>query len=423
MTKIHIPTVRIIAFKSKILADGSFPINLVVTSKGRRKYFSLNMKAKYPGNWKITKDEEGETLQRYKKNKKNYKSLNKQLDDHQRKADDIIERLCTKRSFTFDRFDRIFSSNDDDMQVFQFLNTRYQELIKEERIGTAYSVKDMSSFLKKYVSEKRLEWTDIDSDWIGRFKTWARNYTSLLTQKKVATNTVAIYLRTLKAAYNEVYKRQGIKPEYHAFDGVKIETTRTLKRALSKDLIVKISKMRNPELSQKWFAQKYFLFCYLNNGMNFYDLAELTWNCINDGRINYTRRKTKRRTTEGESFSIKIELPTQKILDRFIQISKSQYVFPIIDPSSSEEEKYKQVKNKRHLYNKYLKDIAEDIGIPRDKMTSYVVRHTYATVLKRNGQSTELIQESLGHQSKKTTETYLASFDHSVLDDANKQLL
>jgi len=451
MSKIHIPTARIIAFKSKKLADGSFPVNLVVTYKGRRKYFSLNMKAtltisgqatknvegssvpkkvdieivtkQKPGNWKITMDEERVVLQRYKKTKKNYRSLNRQLDDYQRRANDIIDKLSAKGAFTLDRFDRFFSSNDSDVQVFQFLDTRYSELMKEDRVGTAYSLRDMSSFIKKYVNDTNIEWSDIDTNWLDRFKLWTRNYISESTKKHISVNTVAIYLRTLKAAYNEFYGRRGVKPEYHAFDGVKIETVKPPKKALSKDIMVMIAKRRYLKFSQKWMAQKYFLFSYLNNGMNFYDMAELTWHNISDGRINYTRRKTKRRKAQGESFSIKIELPTQKILDQFRLISATPFVFPILDPKLNEEDSYKLVKNKRYLFNVYIKKIAEDIGIPSDKVTTYSARHSFATVLKKNGRSIEIIQESLGHQSKDTTESYLGSFDHSVLDEANKHLL
>jgi site-specific recombinase XerD len=33
------------------------------------------------------------------------------------------------------------------------------------------------------------------------------------------------------------------------------------------------------------------------------------------------------------------------------------------------------------------------------KVTTYVARHTFSTVLKRSGVSTEFIEESLGHQT------------------------
>ena len=45
--------------------------------------------------------------------------------------------------------------------------------------------------------------------------------------------------------------------------------------------------------------------------------------------------------------------------------------------------------------NKALHKIGEKLGIPID-LTTYVARHSYATVLKRSGVSTAIISESLG---------------------------
>ena len=43
-----------------------------------------------------------------------------------------------------------------------------------------------------------------------------------------------------------------------------------------------------------------------------------------------------------------------------------------------------------------------------------MARHTFSTVMKRSGASTEFIQETLGHTNIKTTENYLDSFEKEV---------
>ncbi|MBD0284845.1 MAG: tyrosine-type recombinase/integrase, partial [Flavisolibacter sp.] len=57
-----------------------------------------------------------------------------------------------------------------------------------------------------------------------------------------------------------------------------------------------------------------------------------------------------------------------------------------------------------------MKEILLNLGIDK-KATTYAARHTFSTVLKRSGASTEFIQEALGHTDIKTTEQYLDSFD------------
>jgi len=65
------------------------------------------------------------------------------------------------------------------------------------------------------------------------------------------------------------------------------------------------------------------------------------------------------------------------------------------------------------VINKHMKRIGVKLGIDI-KLTTYVARHTFATVLKRSGAPIEFISESLGHSDLKTTENYLDSFEDST---------
>ncbi len=53
------------------------------------------------------------------------------------------------------------------------------------------------------------------------------------------------------------------------------------------------------------------------------------------------------------------------------------------------------------------------MGIEK-KVTTYVARHSFSTILKKSGASTEFIQEALGHTDVKTTQNYLDSFDKEI---------
>uniref|UniRef100_UPI003567D125 tyrosine-type recombinase/integrase n=1 Tax=Parabacteroides merdae TaxID=46503 RepID=UPI003567D125 len=56
-------------------------------------------------------------------------------------------------------------------------------------------------------------------------------------------------------------------------------------------------------------------------------------------------------------------------------------------------------------------------------LTTYVARHSFATVLKRSGVNTTLICEALGHSSERVTQIYLDSFGNDQMEDAMKNLL
>lgn len=62
------------------------------------------------------------------------------------------------------------------------------------------------------------------------------------------------------------------------------------------------------------------------------------------------------------------------------------------------------------------------LGITK-KITTYMARHTFSTVLKRSGASTEFIQEALGHTDLKTTENYLDSFEKDVKKEYANRLI
>lgn len=60
------------------------------------------------------------------------------------------------------------------------------------------------------------------------------------------------------------------------------------------------------------------------------------------------------------------------------------------------------------------------MGIP---LTSYVARHTWASIAKSKNIPVSTISEALGHDSETTTRIYLTSLDTSSVDKANSIVL
>ena len=56
-------------------------------------------------------------------------------------------------------------------------------------------------------------------------------------------------------------------------------------------------------------------------------------------------------------------------------------------------------------------------------LTTYVARHTWASIAKSKNISISIISEAMGHDSENTTRIYLASLDTSIVDKANKLIL
>lgn len=72
-------------------------------------------------------------------------------------------------------------------------------------------------------------------------------------------------------------------------------------------------------------------------------------------------------------------------------------------------------------YNSKLKEVAALAGVNR-KLTSYVARHSFATILKNLGTSIDKISEMMGHSNVDITKSYLKDFGDAVLDSESEKL-
>jgi site-specific recombinase XerD len=121
---------------------------------------------------------------------------------------------------------------------------------------------------------------------------------------------------------------------------------------------------------------------------------------------------------------VKILPPVQDVLNLYIsQDNKTDYVFPILlkndlTPVQIENRKHKTLKK----FNSELKELARLAKVAKT-VTTYTIRHSYATNLKQLGVSTDKISESMGHSSLEVTNSYLKNFETDIIDEANKSLL
>ena len=95
----------------------------------------------------------------------------------------------------------------------------------------------------------------------------------------------------------------------------------------------------------------------------------------------------------------------------------SPYLLSVIGNPGKEERR--QYESALRRINKALKVIGEMVKLPV-ALTTYVTRHTWATIAKLKNVPVNVISDALGHDSVGTTQRYLASIDSSTIDDANE---
>lgn len=134
--------------------------------------------------------------------------------------------------------------------------------------------------------------------------------------------------------------------------------------------------------------------------------------------VDYTisvknRKADKNRHTEGSYAD-----------DREIFKKSNGYLFPILDNKVHKTalQKQNRIHKMRGKVNEILKILGKRLGI-ESSITTYVARHSFASVLKKSGVNIALISEALGHSDLTTTQIYLDSFDNEQVDEAMKNLL
>ena len=83
------------------------------------------------------------------------------------------------------------------------------------------------------------------------------------------------------------------------------------------------------------------------------------------------------------------------------------------------ESMYKEYQSALRRFNNQLKSLSRELHL-KSAVTSYTIRHSWATNAKYQGIPIEMISESLGHKSIKTTQIYLKGFELEKRTEANR---
>lgn len=228
-----------------------------------------------------------------------------------------------------------------------------------------------------------------------------------LRQRGNKDNSIATRFAIFKAIYNKAVKEGKVAVKQNPFSIYQVGSlwAKTRKRAIDKDDIQRLIDLEITEghtTEYRRLAKDLFLFSYFTAGMNFGDIARLRYKDILRGRVNYSRHKTQK------LLSFQLVPMALQILEKYGTAGHGEdYIFPILN--RHEHTSPQQIFNRLHKVlrkvNRELKVLGEMIGLGMP-LTTYVARHTYATVLKRSGVSVALISESLGHSDLSTTQIY-----------------
>lgn len=396
-------TANIVCYKSKTLANGEHPLMVRICKDGKKKYKSLGVSVN-PKHWNFEKN----TL---KPNCPNFEYLSKLIADKTSElSTEIVKLKSEHKEFTASTLIEEKAKRVKPKTVHDLFCEQIQRLTDEGRRGYMLSVKQVYNSLIAFNKHLDICFSDIDVSFLRKYETWLR-------KQGLAENTIGIRFRTLRAIYNMAMEEDLVDSVNYPFKKFKVSRLHedTAKRSLSKDDIDRVLTYKSTNRYMR-FPIDIFAFTYYCGGINFIDIANLTPANIIEGKLVYKRHKTSK--------LIKIPLQPQAIeLIKKYHRKDSPYLFPILtDFHETETQKSNRIHKVISKVNKRLKEIGEDLSLPLT-LTTYVARHSQATVMKRAGVSTAVIREIMGHSSERVTQIYLDSFDNEQIDNAMKNLL
>ena len=377
---------------------------------GKKKYVSLGV-AVLPQFWDFEKN-------RPKRNCPNKIVIDKLIASKMAEYNAlVVDMMAERKEYTPRSLAQAVEQKTQGQTVAEMYGRLFAEMKKTERLGNLAVYKYSFNSLMSYTRNKlNISFREIDCVWLKRYEEW-------LHARGCKDTTISQLFRTLRSVFNKAIEQDVIKQDVYPFNRFKINKfdIHTEKRSISKEEVQRILAL---ELSDSGFymglAKDLFLFSYFGAGINFSDIALLRFCDLKDGRVCYVRKKT------GKPISFPLNDISAKIVEKYASPfgSDSDYIFPILDAAvhKTEQQKRDRIRKTLKKVNRELKTLGEMIGLEMP-LTTYVARHTYATVLKRSGVSVALISESLGHSDLSTTQIYLDSFENSQIDAAMANLL
>lgn len=258
------------------------------------------------------------------------------------------------------------------------------------------AIRSLDIFLRNHPTQ-----TLLDEQLLSAYQFW-------LQQKGICLNTVSCYIRSLRSIYNLLVGNTLIFN--NAFTG----GTRTRKRSLSVEDVKKLKALRLKGMQQLEMARDLFLFSIYALGMPFVDMAFMKKENVQFDSIYYMRHKT------NQPVFVPLE-PCMKDIIRKYQHSDTAYLFPILT-TTEQPQAYLQYQNKLNSYNRLLKKLSSLAGL-NVNLTSYVVRHTWASLAYSSNVELNVISKALGHTNTNTTQIYIRELEDYRLKDANHVVL
>lgn len=301
------------------------------------------------------------------------------------------------------------SKNEQDMleqHGWNFVAAEVEKAKQELRFKIAQNYLTAARSWTKFFGNEEWHFSDMTTEKLEEYQHW-------LVGRGLCMNTVSAYMRALRAIYHRAFDGSG-NPFGKVFTG----RAKTAKRSISQMELLRLKALPLPPGSSLAFARDIFLFSFYAMGMPFIDIAYLKKSQLWNGRFHYARHKT------GQRIEVALQPTMLDIIRRYEQ-EGSEFVFPILSTLSSDSspaQLHHLYTVRLRQYNYCLHRLSQMMECAKP-LSSYVVRHSWASLAYQHHLDIGLIGKALGHTKSSTTFIYINSLFDKGLAEANRALM
>ena len=288
----------------------------------------------------------------------------------------------------------------------------------EVRFKTASNYLTAARSWTRFIGRDDWRFSEMNGELVERYQRWLGN-------RGISPNTSSAYMRSLRVMHNRWQEavissdrdESPVKTSLHhqqPFARVFTGRAKTAKRSISEETLLRLHSLSLPESGSLSLARDLFMFSFYAMGMPFVDIAYLRKDQVKGDKIHYARHKT------GQPITVTVLPPMLQMMKRY-ESSGSDYVFPILSDAAPDVQHREYCRSLRR-YNYSLHRLSEMLGLPRS-LSSYVVRHSWASIAYRHHVDLGMIGKAMGHTKTSTTLLYIRSLFDPDLATANQELM
>ncbi|WP_282039276.1 tyrosine-type recombinase/integrase [Saccharicrinis aurantiacus] len=404
-------TTAIVLYKAQTKKNGKHPAKLRVTYNRKQMYYSIDNKERV---YEFTLDEFNKVIA--PKPRGVFKDIKLEFSLIEDKAKKIITSMD---SFSFRQFKTRFGIAGGDLtNILYYFERRITEYGDNDQWCSWAQFTTAMRTLKRYFGSNQVDFRELSAHELEKYEQW-------MTSQGLSMSSIGSYMAATRTIFKIAQREGAISKDFYPFGegGYKLPSGQNIKRALKMSEIEKIYKYECEAFSPREEAKDLWLFSYLLNGANMNDIIRLKYKNINDEFITFIRRKTRRKSKSTKPISVALTDDLKRLIDKWGNKDRSSenYIFRFLNEEMTEKQIRRCLDRLIKRTNDQMKKIAKEVGIEKT-VTTYTARHSFSTVLKRSGVSTEFIGESLGHNNLRTTELYLDSFEDETKKEVAKHL-